>query len=109
MRPAEGAVDRHPHRDPLQPADEPFLLDVRTPAEHAEVHIAGAILVPYPELRDRADELPTDKDEPLWVYCRTDRRSQIAAEELISMGHTDVRVLKGGILAWEAAGNPVVR
>lgn len=104
-----GLQDLATWKSELQSAQDPFLLDVRTHEEYQEGHIEGAYLIPYTELGARADELPEDKNEPLWVYCRTDRRSQIALEELESMGYTDVRVLEGGIIAWHQAGHPLVQ
>ncbi len=75
------------------------LLDVRTPEEFAEGHIEGAQLLPYDEIAARTDELPADKDTTIVVYCRSGRRSAIAAEELADMGYTAVYDL-GGIQSW---------
>lgn len=96
------------HAD-LMAAEEPYLLDVRTVEEHEEGHIPGALHIPYQEIEDRLDELPEAKDEPIWLYCRTDRRSQIAAAHLSELGYSDLRVLEGGILAWQEAGHEVAR
>ena len=67
--------------------------------EFAEGHIEDAILIPEYEIADRAEaELP-DKDALILVYCRSGRRSKIAAEELVKLGYTDVREF-GGIIDW---------
>ena len=75
------------------------LLDVRTPAEFAEGYIAGAVNIAVEELADRVSELPADKAAPIIVYCRSGRRSAIAAATLIDLGYTAVYDL-GGIQDW---------
>ena len=76
-----------------------IIIDARTEEEFAEGHIEGAILIPEYEIADRAEaELP-DKDALILVYCRSGRRSKIAAEELVKLGYTDVREF-GGIIDW---------
>ena len=76
-----------------------IIIDARTEEEFAEEHIEDAILIPEYEIADRAEaELP-DKDALILVYCRSGRRSKIAAEELVKLGYTDVREF-GGIIDW---------
>ena len=76
-----------------------IIIDGRTEEEFATGHIEGAILIPEYEIADRAEaELP-DKDALILVYCRSGRRSKIAAEELVKLGYTDVREF-GGIIDW---------
>lgn len=78
------------------------LLDVRTEAEMRERHIQGAILIPYTEIRARApSELP-GRDTVILVYCRSGRRSAMAARELARMGYTKVYDF-GGINDWPYA------
>jgi rhodanese-related sulfurtransferase len=79
--------------------EDAVLLDVRTQEEFDAGHIEGAMLLPHDELSQRADELPADKDTTIIVYCRTGRRSAIAAETLMSLGYTNVYDL-GGIESW---------
>jgi sulfur-carrier protein adenylyltransferase/sulfurtransferase len=75
------------------------LLDVRQPAEYEESHIAGAKLVPLPQLTERLNEL--DPDRPMIVYCAIGGRSRAAAQLLAGKGFDTVYNLKGGIKAWE--------
>ena len=76
-----------------------ILLDVRTDAEYRERHIAGAVLIPDYEIKDRAgNELP-DKKAVILVYCRSGRRSENAARELVGMGYLNVYDI-GGIINW---------
>ncbi len=76
-----------------------IILDVRTQEEYDEGHIPGAILIPNTELEARAEENFPDKDQLILVYCRSGRRSKIAAEALMELGYTNVREF-GGILDW---------
>ena len=88
-------------------AGEVRLIDVRTPEEFAEGHIAGAINIPLDTFDP--DRLPQAGSRETVLYCRSDRRSGIAAQRLAAAtGKTAVH-LEGGILAWEAAQLPVAR
>ncbi len=73
------------------------LIDVRSPAEHAQAAIPGSVNLPLHQLAERVAEVP---DGPLVVYCRTGERSSTAASLLERAGHTEVLDLVGGITAW---------
>ena len=77
-----------------------IILDVREQDEYDEGHIPGAILIPYGEIADLAEKELSDKDQLILVYCRSGRRSKIAAEELVNLGYTNVKEF-GGIIDWE--------
>ena len=76
------------------------ILDVRTPEEFAAGHIAGAILIPDYEIREKAEIILTDKDQLILVYCRSGRRSKNAASELAKLGYTNIKEF-GGINDWK--------
>ena len=76
-----------------------IILDVRTQAEYDEKHISGAILIPDYEIKERAEEELTDKDQLILVYCRSGRRSKLAAEALVELGYTNIKEF-GGIIDW---------
>ena len=76
-----------------------IILDVRTQEEYDEGHIPGAILIPDTEIEARAEEILTDKDQLILVYCRSGRRSKLAAEILVELGYTNIRKF-GGIIDW---------
>ena len=76
-----------------------IILDVRTREEYDEGHIPGAILIPNTEIEAKAEDVLTDKDQLILVYCRSGRRSKIAAEALAELGYTNIMEF-GGILDW---------
>ena len=76
-----------------------IILDVRTQEEYDESHIPGAILIPNTEIEARAEEILTDKDQLILVYCRSGRRSKLAAEILVELGYTNIKEF-GGIIDW---------
>ena len=77
-----------------------IIIDARTQSEYDEGHIPGAILIPEYEIASRAEKELPDKNQLILVYCRSGRRSKIAAEELVKLGYTNVKEF-GGIIDWE--------
>ena len=77
-----------------------ILLDVRTEKEFAAGHIKGAILIPDYEIKLRAEKELPDKAKTILVYCRSGRRSKLAARDLAELGYTDVLEF-GGIIDWK--------
>ena len=75
------------------------ILDVRTEEEFAEGYIAGAILIPDYAIKEKAESMLPDKDQLILVYCRSGRRSKLAASELVTLGYTNVKEF-GGIIDW---------
>ena len=75
------------------------ILDVRTQEEYAQGHIPGAILIPDYEIEEKAEQVLRDKDQLLLVYCRSGRRSKLAAEALVALGYTNIKEF-GGIIDW---------
>ena len=76
-----------------------IILDVREQDEYDAGHIPGAILIPYTKIAEKAEGILTDKGQLILVYCRSGRRSKIAAEALVQLGYTNVKEF-GGILDW---------
>ena len=76
-----------------------ILLDVRTPEEYEAGHIPGAINIPNEIIG--TDEIPRlpQKDQRIYVYCRSGNRSKQASEKLVALGYTDI-VEIGGIIDW---------
>ena len=76
-----------------------IILDTRAQEEYDEGHIPGAILIPHDEILEKAESVLTDKNQLILVYCRSGRRSKLAAEDLLKLGYTNIKEF-GGILDW---------
>ncbi|MEM9685618.1 MAG: rhodanese-like domain-containing protein [Bacteroidota bacterium] len=84
-----------------------ILIDVRTPKEFAEGHLSGAenINIYDEDFKDRCAKF--DKQETIYVYCRSGSRSAKAQHILQAIGFTNVINLEGGFLSWEVAKKPI--
>lgn len=62
--------------------------------------------IPYNEITETSylSQLPDDKDAKIVLYCRSGRMSQIASEELVALGYTNIWNFKNGMVEWEQAG-----
>ncbi|MDD2897545.1 MAG: FAD-dependent oxidoreductase [Desulfuromonadaceae bacterium] len=78
--------------------DDFVLLDVRSPAEHMEIGIEGAKLIPLGMLREKLDELPRDKE--IIAFCKVSLRGYEAQKILDAAGFKNTKFMDGGILAW---------
>ena len=81
--------------------DGELIIDVRSPAEFAEAHIAGAVNIPIDELAGAT--LP---DAPVMTTCAGGGRGGRAAEALVAAGH-EAYSIEGGTRAWQAVGLPI--
>ena len=77
-----------------------IIVDAREQSEYDEGHIKGAIVIPYTEIEQKAEELLPNKTQLILVYCRSGRRSKIAAQSLANMGYKNVKEF-GGIIDWQ--------
>jgi rhodanese-related sulfurtransferase len=87
--------------------DAPLVLDVRGPDGFTGLfgHIQGARNLPLPERTERMHEV-TGPGRPIVAVCKTDRRSAVAASQLLEAGAVDVSVLRGGMATWRRLGLP---
>lgn len=102
--PLNGVADIAPQelwRELMRSQNPPLVIDVREPREFQQGHIPQAQLIPLLELANKKTVLPQDRD--IVLVCRSGRRSHRAACLLKEKNCTRVRILKGGMLAWEAA------
>ena len=76
-----------------------IILDVRTQEEYDQGHIPGAIQISHEEIAEKAEDVLKDKNQLILVYCRSGRRSKIAAKALVKLGYTNIKEF-GGILDW---------
>ena len=77
-------------KERLDKGDKITVIDVRTPDEYAAGHIPGSLLIPFDEIKVNTE---------IVVYCRSGRRSAIAADTLISLGYAKIYDL-GAISSW---------
>ena len=89
----------------LSSREPPLAIDVRTPREREQKHIAGCLGIPLNHLVEHLGKIP--KDRSLLVYCAGGYRSSIAASLLQCGGFDRVSEIAGGIAGWETANLPV--
>jgi rhodanese-related sulfurtransferase len=87
------------------------LIDVRTPVEYDEVHVAFARSIPLDQLDPAAVLRARDgsNTEPIYLICRSGARGRQACEKFIAQGFSNVINIEGGTAACVEAGLPVVR
>ncbi len=84
-----------------------LLVDVREPAEFAAERIHGALLFPLSSFDPAA--LPADGSRPVVFHCGSGKRSAVAVGRCLEAGVPAFTHMKGGLIAWKAAGQPTVR
>ena len=89
----------------LEDKDFP-LINVHIPYEG---EIEGTdLFLPFNEIEEALDELPTNKSAKLVLYCRSGSMATTAARTLVGLGYTDVWNLDGGMIGWKQAGYPIL-
>lgn len=83
----------------LQSGEKFVFIDVREPWEYEEFNL-GAQLIPVGDIMNKMWELEDHKGDEIVVHCRSGARSGMAQGLLMANGFTNVRNLKGGVLAW---------
>ncbi|MBK8979110.1 MAG: MBL fold metallo-hydrolase [Planctomycetes bacterium] len=96
-----GRIDARELRARFEAGEELAIVDVRTPREVEAEPLPSAVHVPLIQLADRIGEVP--ERGPLYVICRSGKRSATAVSMLAQRGRTDVVNVAGGSLAWYAA------
>ena len=84
------------------------ILDVRSPDEYSESHIAQAENIDYNSNVFKSELDKWDKNKKYLVYCRSGHRSSNAVKIMIQLGFTDIHNLSGGIRKWKGEGYPIV-
>ena len=104
-------ISIHELQSILTSGGRPDLIDVRTPAEFAGVHVPGARSVPLDNLDCNAvlGGLPSGHNEPIYILCHSGTRAKKAAAKFASAGFENCVVVDGGTQAWADAGLPVER
>jgi len=89
--------------------EDAVVLDIRSMKEFSDGHILNAENVPLNGLSNQLQKLEKHKQRPIIAVCRSGSRSQAACSTLRKAGFEQVFNLRGGMLAWENAGQPVKR
>lgn len=97
------------HPKTFGPTGGAQFLDVRTPAEFEELHIAGSKLAPLGALDPAQVQAAFEPDKPIYVVCRSGNRAKEAICKLESGGCANAVLVEGGILAWDEADLPLNR
>jgi len=85
------------------------LVDVRTPQEYQQGHIAGAINIDWYQRSFRNHILHIPKDKPILIYCRSGNRTSKTSGVLKSLGYTEIYNLEKGINQWAIQKAPITR
>jgi len=85
------------------------LIDVRTPEEYAEGYIKHAKNINVFDDNFIALIYKLDKEKPVYVYCRSGKRSADASEQLEKAGFTKIYDLDGGIVKWKDEGKEIIK
>ena len=93
----------------LDTGEDVLLLDVRSAEDYVgeQGHVKGSLLIPLEELTTRLSEIESFQEKMVMTICRTDRRSEKAAQLLTQKGFADVHVVKMGMTDWNAKNFPV--
>lgn len=86
-------------REIFQTEGDYLILDVRRADEFAEGHIPGAINIANEDIKSSEPKELQDKEQTIYVYCRSGNRSKQAAAKLAAMGYINI-VEFGGIIDW---------
>lgn len=97
-------IDVHQLNDLRDKNPDLCLIDVREIHEWQEVRIPGAIHIPKDVITAHIEKHATDRDQPVYLHCRSGVRSLYAASALAEMGYSKVYSVNGGIMEWSECG-----
>lgn len=89
--------------------EDAVIVDVRDETEFVRGHIPNARHLPLADLARRSGELEKFKNRPIILYCASGSRSANALAQLRKAGFEKLFNLRGGMMEWEKAGQPVSR
>ncbi len=93
----------------MDPQSQWLVLDVRTPEEFAQGHLKNATLLNFYDADFKTKLEDMNRHQPTILYCRSGNRSGQTLEIMRALGFKNVYEVRGGILAWQASGFPVVK
>ena len=99
----------HDFKKQIENSANPIIVDVRTPEEYSEGHLAASVNIDWDGDNFDQQIQTLDKNASVFVYCYGGGRSSGAAKEMRKQGFKNVYDLKGGFAAWKKAGLPEVK
>ena len=88
---AQAAAAKPAEKTAAQPAKAKGIwIDVRTPEEYQEGHLADAVNIPHDQIANKISATAADKNAPIHLYCKSGRRAGLAKQQLEKMGYTNV-------------------
>lgn len=97
------------HNWVMDPQSQWLILDIRTPEEFAQGRLRNATLMNFYDADFKAKLEQMNRHQPTILYCGSGSRSGQALEIMRELGFKNVYEVRGGLLAWQAAGFPVVK
>lgn len=91
----------------LSQAKDKQLIDVRTPGEYSEGHLANSVNIDYNGANFEAALDKLDKNKPTFIYCLSGGRSGSALQAFARKGFKLVYNMEGGIMQWKARNYPL--
>jgi len=85
------------------------LIDVRTEKEYQAGHLEGAKNINFMGSDFEAGLAELDKDTPVYLYCRSGKRSAAASKKMKALGFKSITDLQGGILNWQKSNFKTVK
>lgn len=100
-------IDVHELKNRMDKDPKLCLIDVRELTEWQEIHIPGALHIPKDEIAAKIESLIADKNQAIYLHCRSGVRSLYAAQSIIEKGYKEVYSVDGGIMDWAMFGYSV--
>lgn len=91
----------------IQSGNPPYIVDVRSPKEYVRGHLPGAVNIPYRQISDHLQQLRSEEQRGIVVYCAVGGRTHVAKQVLSEAGFRNVFHLDGDMSGWEKNGLPV--
>ena len=85
------------------------IIDIRTPGEYRDGYIDGAVNINFYDRNFLEQVSKFDKEQPIFIYCRSGNRTSSASRKLNKYGFKLVYDLDGGIKNWKRANNKIIK
>ncbi|KTC88298.1 rhodanese-like domain-containing protein [Legionella cincinnatiensis] len=100
-------INVHELKNKMKNCPDLCLIDVRELMEWEEFHIPGAIHIPKDSIASSIESKISNKNQAIYLHCKSGVRSLYAAQSLIALGYQEVYSVDGGIIEWALSGYPI--